>query len=337
MPPSLKFLFENHLGDLKDINPVAEDIFICPICYRGYCYSDIQNEKLTRGDVWPKYIREKSKITQQHIVLLCKDCNSLAGQFGDAQAQLMEQIKDGDKTGILFGKRRIILRNENDELIKIRNVTINKDSQGMTISGKLDKNLNWIGNNPIDQKRFEQLVGNTKPVNISIDAIPANTVSPKPELALAGWITSAYLFAFYTFGYKYIFQPKLEPVRKYIFSSLDEKNHSSLQVEAETFGLREYQEKYFPDPEMVLIVPVDGRSSVHLQINFLRYQVRLPFQFVPSVLKNLIYFRISDIDKKIPELQAAGKFLYFSIQHAKRADTITVLDYLLGKPVPMSA
>lgn len=333
MAPSLKSLFENHLGDLKDINPAAEDIFICPICYGGYRCSDIQDEKLTRGDVWPKYIREKSKITRQHIVLLCKKCNSLAGQFGDAQAQLMEQIKDSDKTGILFGKRRITLQNENDESIKIRNVTINKDSQGMSISGKLDKNLNWIGNNPTDQKRFEQLIGNTKPVNINIDIIPANTVSPKPELAPAGWITSAYLFAFYTFGYKYIFQPELEPVRKYIFSSLDEKNQPSLKVEAETFDLREYKEKYYPDPEMDLIVPVDGRSSVRLEINFLRYQVKLPFQYVPSVLKNFIYSRMPDIDKKIPELQAAGEFLYFSIRHAKRANTITVLDYLLGKPV----
>ncbi len=314
---------------------MAEDIFICPICHRGYGYDDIKDEKLTRGDVWPRYIRERSNIAKKHIVLLCKRCNSLAGHLGDAQVQLMEQIKDGDETGILFGQRRITVQKENDEPFTINaNATIGKDSKSITISGKLDKNLNWLGNKPADQKRFEKLVGNI--VNINIDATPANTISPKPELAPVGWITSAYLFSFYTFGYRYIFHPNLEPVREYIFSSFDEKNHSTLKAGNETFGLREYKEKYFPDPEMDLIVPLDGRSSIYLEVNFLRYQVRLPFQCVPSILKYLIYSRMPDIEKKIPEFAKTGELLYFSIRHTKRDNSVTIFDYLLGKPIPIS-
>jgi len=108
---SLEHLFENHITDLREIDPNIGENFICPICMQTYSFEDIKNKKLTRGDVWPKYIRSKSssKILKKQIVLLCKDCNNRAGQYGDAQMQLIEQMKDGDEEGILYGRRRVQL------------------------------------------------------------------------------------------------------------------------------------------------------------------------------------------------------------------------------------
>jgi hypothetical protein len=80
--PSLEMLFNNHLADLRHIVPSIRDTFICPICKKPYSIGDIKNEKLSLGDVWTSYVREKVKtnLNDKHLVLLCKDCNSLAGQ-----------------------------------------------------------------------------------------------------------------------------------------------------------------------------------------------------------------------------------------------------------------
>ena len=324
------------MADLKDLYPPAKDIFICPICFREYKSSDIQNERLTRGDIWPKYIREKSRSSKQQIVLLCKDCNSVAGERGDAQMNLMEQIKDTEEKNMIYGRRRVILKKENDEPITINaNVTIDNDTKTMTISGRLDKNLNWVGNSPKMQERFERLIGNKEPININIDSVPAKSVTPNPEQAPVGWITSAYLFAFYTFGYRYILHSNLEPVRKYIISSFDKANVHSLDAKKdEAFELREYEEKYFHDPEMNLIVPIDNRNYVYLEINFLRYQIKLPFQFAPSILESMIYSNMPDINKKLSALEKSGDHIYFKIVHSKADCAECILDYLLGKPIP---
>lgn len=56
-------------------------------------------KRLTKGHVWPEYIRQKSKgrAASFHHVLLCNTCNHSAGGRGDAQAQLIERIMDAEK------------------------------------------------------------------------------------------------------------------------------------------------------------------------------------------------------------------------------------------------
>ena len=145
--PKLETLFQNHLNDLKDIVPSTKDIFFCPICLLKYSFNDIKNKKLSRGDVWSKYIREKctgSNLKSQ-IVLLCKRCNSQAGQYGDSQMQLFEQVKDGDNTGNLYGMRPITLTVAGDDPIFINaNISIKNDTKRITISGKLDNDAKLL-------------------------------------------------------------------------------------------------------------------------------------------------------------------------------------------------
>lgn len=303
-------------------------------------FQDIKNNKLTRGDIWPKYIRNKSsnKNLKNHIVLLCRDCNSKAGQYGDAQMQLIERMKDEVETGDLYGRRRVQLsKRENPNLITVDlRVKINKDTKTISLSGKLDKEGKWIGNNPQMQQKFINLVGKEEPLSIKVSSTPIGEIVPKSELAPVGWITSAYLYSFYTFGYRYILHPILNPIREYIFSSFDKTKHSELKSKNELFGIREYKDKYFDSPEIVVIVPLNDKESVYLQVNFLRYQVNLPFHFAPPVLSYLIRSMIPDFSTKLPELQRAGAFLYFSTKQKKIGEIESVFDYLLGKPLPQS-
>jgi len=338
--PSLETLFNNHLADLKDIVPSIKDTFICPICKKPYSLKDIKNEKLSLGDVWTSYVREKigTNLARKYLVLLCKDCNSLAGQYGDAQSQLIEQIKDGGNTGNLYGMRSIKLKKADEDPITFNaNISIENATNKITISGKVDKNSEWLNNDPKMQERFLQLVGKEEPVSIFIDAKPLGTIKPKSELAPVGWITSAYLFAFYTFGYRYVLHPSLDSVREYISSSFDKKNHTNLKTIPNVFDIREYSDKYFNYPEMELIVPLDNKKPVYLQVSILRYQINLPFHYVPSVLSSIIYSRMPDFQERLPELQKSGSMLYFQIKQKKIGGVDSLSDYLLGKPIPLQS
>jgi hypothetical protein len=334
----LESLFQNHLADLKDIVPSTKDTFICPICLSKYSFDDIKNKKLSRGDVWAKYIRDISndKTLKNQIVLLCKDCNSQAGRYGDSQMQLFEQVKDGDNTGNLYGMRPIKLKAVGDDPVFINaNISIDSDTKRITISGKFDKDSKWLNNDPKMQQRFMELVGKKEPISIAVDAKLLGERKPKPELAPVGWITSAYLFAFYTFGYRYILHPSLNLVRAYISSSFDETNHMDLKTTPSVFDLREYKDKYFSSPEIELIVPLENTESVYLQINILRYQINLRFHYVPSVLSSLIYSRMPDFQQQLPELQKQGSILFFQIKQVKIGGVDSLWDYLLGKPIPL--
>lgn len=335
MAPSYEFLFTNHLADLKTIYPLAKDVFVCPICLGEYDFSDIQSKKLTRGDVWPKYIREK--IRKRPIVLLCKKCNSLAGERGDAQANLMEQIKDGEEKGELHGKRRIqIAGQDGTPLIKI-NAYVKKDknTNSITLSWELDNKGAWIGNDPRMKEKFEGLVGKTEPLSIFIDANPINETKPKPELAPVGWITSAYLFAFYTFGYRYILHPILDPVREYILSSFDKEHYKDLRTSYPNFGLREYKDKFFESPTIEIILPFE-EEAIHLQIQLFRYQIKLPFHYNPVVFANFIDSHMPGIFKILPELKKSGDHIFFDVtNHSKINCTKCILDDILGMPIPL--
>jgi hypothetical protein len=334
MAPTLKFLFENHLADLKDIYPLNKDIFICPICFRQYNYSDIKKEKLTRGDIWPKYIREKSG--KQQIVLLCKDCNSLAGEHGDAQMNMIEQIKDGDEKGELYGKRRIqITKQDGSPLIKINaHVKKDKDTNAITLSWKLNNKEAWDGNDGRMKQTIEGLVGKAEPLSIFIDGNPIKETEPRPELAPVGWITSAYLFAFYTFGYRYIFHHTLDPVREYILSSFDKEQHKNLKASYATFGIREYKDKFFETPTIEIILPFE-EEVIYLQIQLFKYQIKLPFHYSQADFSDFIYSRMPDINERLPELKKSVGHLYFEIlNHSKANCPECMLDYILGKPIP---
>jgi len=157
----------------------------------------------------------------------------------------------------------------------------------------------------------------------------------KSELSPVGWITSAYLLAFYTFGYRYILHPGLGIVRDYILKSFDDKTSTGLEVpKLDNFGLTECKEHNFEDPEIALIIPADEKTRIHLQISFLDYHVRLPFHFVPHVLQAMI-LSVPDIANRLSDIRGTEAILYSPILCNKSDRHDCKWDYLLGKPISL--
>jgi hypothetical protein len=331
----LNTLFNSHMSDLRDSEVQREDRFICPICFTEYSEEDLHNANLSDGHVWPEYIRKKSKYAPFHRVLLCKLCNNRAGSRGDKHMQLREIIRDANKDGQLYGERRIqIIIGPAETPVKLQaTVAIQK---GDIIQGRIVFQLNqktgrWLRNNPKEQERFLAATQNDR---FGLLVEPCKEI--KPELALVGWITSAYLFAFYSLGYRYILHPSLDIVRSYILESFDTKAGANLAVpKAENFGLIECKQHYFENPKIGLVVPMNEETLIHLEVSFLNYHIKLPFHFVPHILQALILDR-ADVANQLSGLKGSEIRLYSPILCNKSGEHKCVWDYVLGKPIPAS-
>lgn len=326
----LRQLFQAHLSDLKSVRPeIGGDVFVCPICFTPFREIDIDNESLTDGHVWPEYIRAQSELAVNQHVLLCRRCNHTAGSRGDKQMQLMEMVRKGDDKGELYGERRVqLIQSPGESPIEITVSVQMKGKKEITVRG------HWKRSDPKERERFETLVDQQRPFSIVVQ--PYHELNP--NLTRVGWVTSAYLFAFFTLGYRYIFHESITPVREYILRSFDEQfNEHSEQPASGGFGIREYYSQVFPHPEIVLAVPVDGKTFVHLEVNCLRYQISLPLHFVPSVLSQLIYHAMLDFNERLPEILTAGGYFYSPIVCSKQDDHECIYDYLMGKPMPASS
>jgi hypothetical protein len=329
-------LFRSHLADLKDIAPAVQDVFVCPICLGKFSHDDLNKKNLTDGHVWPEEIRSRSgsAIAYEQRVLLCQRCNSMAGTRGDKQMQLREKIKEGEKTGQLYDERRVqLLLSPNERSIDLRaRIATSADKLHARLSFAPDaKRMQWARNNPSEQQRFLRWADSGEACSVLIQSHHEH----RHDLAKVGWITSAYLLAFYTFGYRYIFHKNLNPVREYILISFEDTVPERLELPTSvTVGLHECTEHYFTDPEIALIIPLDGSSFVHLQVSFLDYHIRLPFHFVREALQTLVFSQ-PDIVKTLPEVMGQeDATIYSPISCNKLDGHDCIWDYVLGKPIP---
>ena len=157
----------------------------------------------------------------------------------------------------------------------------------------------------------------------------------RSDLAKVGWITSAYLLAFYTFGYRYIVHEFLDPVRKYMLSSFEDIESRRVEFpELDSLSVHECSEHHVTDPEVVLVIPLDETSQVHLQVNFLDYHVILPFHFVTEVLQVILSMESSAVDGLPEAIGKEGARLCYRIDCNKSDGHDCMWDYVLGKPIP---
>ncbi len=328
----LETLFHAHAIDLASVDPRYPDHFVCPICFNVFPHEVIYSGALSDGHVWPEGIREKSgteKIRHQHV-LLCTECNNRAGTSGDKQMQLREAVKDAEKKGELFGDRKVeVIRGPAEKPIRLQAQL--RLEQNETIQGKiifpLDRTGEWARNNPKEHERFEAL-GRDNPFSMIV--YPFHEL--KPHLAEAGWITSAYLLAFFTFGYRCILNGNLDRVREYILRSFTDMPDQPPKFD--DFGIQECKSHFYQEPVIGLVIPLDGKTGVHLEISLFDYHVRLPFHhYVPQTLWALIQ-RNEEISKEIPRLLAEGARLYAPIDCKKMDGHECLWDYVLGKPIP---
>ncbi len=328
----LKGLFDAHSFDLSSVTLREDATFICPICFSEHSKDAIDNNILDDGHVWPKYIREKSKgeAALHQRVLFCKDCNSNAGSHGDKQMQLREKIKDGEKSGQFYDERRIqIITTPDEDPIKLRAKFCMQEKE--IIEGEITFEVakrtgRWIRNNPMEQERFKAATQNERVSSLLVE--PSHEL--RSELSPVGWVTSAYLLAFYTFGYRYVLHKGLDTVRNYIMKSFDDNENKSLETPTlPNFGLTEYKKHYFENPEIAVVIPMDGITPVHLRVSFLDYHVRLPFHFVPHLLQAQIP-NIHSVAKQLPNEAE----LYIPVLCNKLNGHDCKWDYILEKPIP---
>jgi hypothetical protein len=327
----LEKLFNAHLADLRSIHTIEEDIFICPICFDGFTRDELKNNSLSVGHVWPDYIRRGSKLAASQHVLLCQKCNNTTGSRGDKQAQLFEKILDGDKTGKLYGKRNVELIDKRDNLRSLfRNSEVRKDQDdSVIISWEIDQEGKFLGNDPQDQAAFLELINRKEPLTFTVH--PYHEL--KPELIPVGWTTSAYLMAFYCFGYRYILHDMLDPVRDYIRKSFEKKTKELQIPNPDIFAIGKYEGNSFSDPMVFLAVPLDGETNINLQIALLDYVIRLPFHFDPNGFDSLFSYAISQsyIKEKPSELLGRKETIFIQLKVDKPYSPQSILNTLFGK------
>lgn len=322
-----KAMLGAHLTDLISVDPEAGRIFVCPLCLRIFSEQQALNTDLVdRGHVWPAGIRSRGagSLAGRQIVLLCKQCNSTSGSRGDKQMQLLDRIRQGERTGEVYGKRRIQVHQPNERPIQLDANVRETDSAITQIAYRPDRV------NPVERERFQDLLKRSEIFNVRIP--PHHKL--RPALARAGWITSAFLLAFYTFGYRYVLLDALTPVQQYILDSFASDKPDEIAIpESAEFDALLCDTCFSPDPEIALVVPIDGEKQAHLRVNFLNYHVDLPFRGSEEVLESLIHSSMPDLEREGPKLAQQGVMLYAPIVCTKMRPHDCLWDKILGKPL----
>ncbi len=333
-PQYLHQLFDAHLADLKTIIPNVDNIFICPICLHRFKREAIDNKVLRDGHVWPKDIRaaSKSEAIKEQRVLLCDYCNTKAGGHGDAQMGILERVKQGEKSGCLYAERTIeILLAPNEPPIKL-NATVTRISDTnfkLNFEKRKDSQL-WARNNPEEQQKFKSIKNDDNPVTIIIHS----THELKSGFAEVGWINSAYLFAFYRFGYRYIFHEALNSIRRYILGSFNaDKNNPPQLSRSEMLDVHTCDTHYEKEPKLSVAIPLDGTLPLYLFISLLDYHVKLPFHFDKDVLENLISAQILEQGIDLDALANLETPLHVEVVCTKRNVHTCTWDFVLGRPL----
>ena len=256
-------LFHKHVADLQHVYANATEVFICPICFLVFTQADLESEKLSIGHVWPRFIREQNETVKHQQVLLCKSCNSRAGENADAAMQEFARLKrqiTTDPTSVLFSME--ILNPDNPELGTVKF----KASVEPTGENQLNIYLEAPKKQPPPRSfinmhsRIESYLQRENPT------LNIQPIIPDLHLATYGWLTSAYLLSFYAFGYRYILQSALDPVRQSIRESFEGKVDSRLStVDASNMCVAIMSEGFFDSPRFRFSLKIPYRVEVWFQ------------------------------------------------------------------------
>lgn len=220
MKNKLEKLFNHHAHDLISLCGNRESVFVCPLCFKEFRADAITKGQVDEGHVWPEYFRTaenvNKRVAEQMIVLLCKHCNSTAGSRGDAKLTDVKKNFDNEAKGIL--KHVKLMGYADNNFIKNKPVELPRSSATL---GENSVNLDWEvikkTHHPTDVSAFREQF--SRPTDLFL--IPNLPSLQDRWLAHVGLITSAYLFGFYIFGYRLIFQKSFDGIRALINSSFD--------------------------------------------------------------------------------------------------------------------
>lgn len=315
-------LLHAHSQDSKDVGLIAD--FACPICGRSIS-SDTFDTELSLGHAWPEALRKDSSELSRFTVLVCRYCNNTAGSRGDVHMQNALLHEQGAKSGKLLGERRLQLIENSKPPIKLNAQVFMKHNEQGDFEGSIT--FSAKRNNPIDIDAFRRL--STDQTVFSLIVSPPHP-QIRPDLATAGWVTSAFLMGFYTLGYRYIVSPHLDPVRKYICDSF-----SSNEIELpDGVEVGRYKNNISTDKPIVEInIPLKPQDALTLKVRYLDIVVTLPFHFDPTALSIFLKTFTPDIYDQEGHIRAdfdEGTFLGIIVNCTKTRVHRCIWDYVLG-------
>lgn len=345
----MRVLFANHAKDLTRINPSVSGKFVCPTCFHVFSVEDLDKENiLSVGHVWPqKFFRDRSPKANEQVILLCKSCNSKGGRTFDAAMQEMEKFLETQRNGDVYMRQIVDFIDPHDftkKKIRMQLFVLQKDN-GLSPED-IDKIVSNDGivvripDNSVDtgffplidetgRKHYSEAdwalaksylqTGATVMMHPHDSDWSKGRISKKPKLWQVGLLTAAYLYAFHTFGYRYIFQASLDSVRIYIQDAFEKKVDSRLDFEnTKTINVSSFP-AYYQHPDIGFFNPFDDKIPHHLRVHFLGYAIWLPIQ----------YTYVFQVDRaNIPEQGGIMASAYGHLPH----DGLCQWERLLGEP-----
>jgi hypothetical protein len=183
---------------IRDAFPTSEHWYLCPLCLDGFTIEELTVSKyLTVEHVPPE------QLGGHELILTCRRCNNSQGSAFDAHAHKQQEI-----SLFLSGK------SESPQRAKLTfgDITTTVD---MYVNGRSGMLFVEIPNrsDPEEVRRMNQLAERRETPS-DFDGF---TIVPRlrynPDRARISWIRTAYLAAFALFGWSYILQPSLDPIR----------------------------------------------------------------------------------------------------------------------------
>ncbi len=195
--------FERGIEALQQIGRANADSiglrnrYVCPICIRGFHRADLN--RMTLEDAPPRCVGGRK------VALTCPDCNHTSGFRLDKHVARQANFQSG------WADRPL------PATLSIGSVSA-KVELSVTTEGGRAKVINTANfrrhNSPhVSDAMAHALDRVTRSGGELTLHVPLNHDS---RLAYIGWLRSAYVVAFATFGYSYILQPELDIVRRQI-------------------------------------------------------------------------------------------------------------------------
>lgn len=243
-------LFQQGVRAVQPLLPDNRELYVCPLCLKGFGPKALEAGFLTIEDVPPRHAGGRP------MVLTCRECNNWSGAELDHHSQAMEAI---------FG----FAKGELDGEVPVR-VSIGATSVRANLSA-VGRDVRVVvvpeANDPLDNAALKRLMGDM----VEFGGWDGNEFGVEFEQrfqyrsALISWLRAGYLAAFAALGYRYIGRESLKVVREQIRApNFDIINFfSSTSVDA-------------PSDERGILLIEDPATLRSVSVRMGRYMVFLP-------------------------------------------------------------
>jgi HNH endonuclease len=188
----------------EDAFPTGEDWYLCPLCLDVMLtVEEFETKELTIEHVPPK------ALGGGELVLTCRKCNNDTGSKFDAEVHKQQRLWQ-----FLSGQSE----RPETATFTVDGITTRVEMHVTGQTGMLFIGVPEI-NNPADVELTDEhmrMLSETRSKDFRFAVSPR--VKYLPDRARVSWIRTAYLAAFAFFGWKYILQPTLQPIREQLMN-----------------------------------------------------------------------------------------------------------------------